>query len=53
MAERDYDSEMRLPEGRTCGDCFHFKKTCEWLVSHVASDTKCDWWPSKFMAIKP
>ena len=44
-------STMELPAGRTCGDCAHFKRTCEWLIDCKADRTTCDWWPVRFVAI--
>jgi hypothetical protein len=40
-----------LPEGYTCGDCRHFKRTCEWLISCEPTRTSCDWYPIRFVAI--
>jgi hypothetical protein len=37
-----------LPKGRTCGDCLHFKPTCEWLISCKPTRTQCDWYPIRF-----
>ena len=37
-----------LPPGRTCADCAHFKRTCEWLISYTGAETACDWWPVRF-----
>lgn len=42
---------MELPAGRTCGDCVHFKRTCEWLISCKPDRTSCDWWPVRFLAL--
>ena len=39
---------MDLPTGKTCGDCFHFKRTCEWLISCNPGNVTCDWYPSRF-----
>lgn len=38
---------MNLPDGRTCGDCFHIKRR-EAIFGHVPSDTSCDWFPRRF-----
>jgi len=43
-------STLALPAGRTCGDCIHFKRTCEWLISCKPDRTSCDWWPVRFVA---
>ena len=42
----------KLPEGRTCRDCLHFKPKCEWLLSREGHETECDWEPSRFRPIK-
>lgn len=39
--------EMRLPAGKTCGDCFHIRR-CKAMFGHVETDTYCDWSPSRF-----
>jgi hypothetical protein len=41
-----------LPEGATCGDCVHIRR-CGAMFGHVATDTYCDWVPSKFRATQP
>ena len=48
--EPDYDAEMKLPEGKTCGDCVHCKRCCS-MFGHVPSDASCDWWPSRFQPV--
>lgn len=46
--EPDYSAEMRLPEGKTCGDCVHGRR-CDMLFGAVRRKfTSCDFWPSKF-----
>jgi hypothetical protein len=41
-------NDMQLPDGKTCGDCVHYRK-CLRLVYTVASHNKeCDWSPSRF-----
>ncbi len=52
-SSRSVFATMDLPEGRTCGDCRHFKRTCEWLISCKPERTSCDWWPVRFVAISP
>ncbi len=42
---------MELPAGRTCADCSHFKRTCEWLIDCEPGRTSCDWWPVRFVAL--
>ncbi len=39
--------KMNLPEGKTCGDCVHFRR-CNGLYGHIAADEVCDWAPSRF-----
>jgi hypothetical protein len=41
--------KMRLPVGKTCGDCLHIKR-CKAIFGHVESGTCCDWSPSRFRA---
>ncbi len=43
---------MALPAGKTCGDCFHFKRTCAWLISCNPANITCDWSPSRFLDIE-
>lgn len=47
MSEIDYASEMRLPEGKTCGDCVHCNRCCT-MFGHAPADTSCDWHPIRF-----
>ncbi len=42
--------KMRLPAGKTCGDCFHIRR-CKAMFGHVETDTYCDWSPSRFRAM--
>lgn len=39
--------KMRLPKGTTCGDCVHIRR-CSAIYGHTATDTYCDWSPSRF-----
>jgi len=41
--------KMNLPEGKTCGDCAHFRR-CNMIYGHIAGDEQCDWAPSRFAA---
>lgn len=41
--------KMRLPVGVTCGDCVHIRR-CTLMFGHTATDTYCDWSPSRFRA---
>jgi len=45
---RDYDAEMRLPEGLTCKDCQHARR-CFSLGYSRAPHTSCDFHPSRFL----
>ncbi|SMH60469.1 hypothetical protein [Azospirillum agricola] len=36
-----------LPAGTTCGDCAHIRR-CSAMFGHDATDTYCDWAPSRF-----
>jgi hypothetical protein len=40
---------MSLPQGKTCGDCHHFRR-CNAMFGHIESDEVCDWAPSRFLA---
>lgn len=52
MDNLNYDptdpDKMRLPVGKTCGECGHFTRTCVWLISCKPTNTTCDWSPSRF-----
>ncbi|KKM88903.1 hypothetical protein LCGC14_1254100 [marine sediment metagenome] len=39
---------MVLPEGMTCGDCYHCAR-CVAIFGHVPADEVCDWYPSRFL----
>ena len=41
------DDDMKLPVGKTCGDCLHFGR-CKWLVGVRGKETTCDFAPSRF-----
>lgn len=45
--EIDYDAAMRLPAGKTCGDCAHVRR-CVAMFGHEQGDTSCDFYPSRF-----
>jgi hypothetical protein len=55
-AELRYDptdpDKMRLPAGKTCGDCVHICR-CKAIFGHVEADTYCDWSPSRFRLATP
>ena len=40
--------DMDLPAGKTCADCYHFKR-CNAIYGHIAADEVCDWAPSRFV----
>ena len=42
-------AKMRLPVNVTCGDCTHIRR-CTQMFGHTATDTYCDWSPSRFKA---
>lgn len=48
--EIDYDAAMRLPPGKTCGDCAHVRR-CVAMFGHVPADTACDFYPSRFRQV--
>lgn len=39
--------KMKLPAGKTCGDCTHIKR-CKAMFGNVEMDTACDWSPSRY-----
>lgn len=41
------DSDMKLPEGKTCSDCANYED-CRRLFLVSPSSTVCDWSPSYF-----
>jgi hypothetical protein len=40
-------SEMKLPEGKTCGDCVYFAR-CSKLVGAKEDWTSCDFHPRQY-----
>lgn len=40
---------MKLPEGKTCGECVHVDH-CIAFYAHTQADTYCDFFPRRFMA---
>jgi len=38
---------MKLPTGKTCGDCAHLPR-CQMLFQCKPSNTTCDWSPHRF-----
>jgi hypothetical protein len=45
--ERCVRDDMALPSGKTCGDCHHHK-FCKQFFGCPATNTRCDWSPSRF-----
>jgi hypothetical protein len=54
LRERDYDAEMRLPDGTRCDDCRHFSR-CTGFGFTTPGRTSCDFWPNRFarQALEP
>jgi hypothetical protein len=48
-SEPNYDAEMKLPEGKTCGDCKHIKR-CKAFGYAQPDRRDCDFYPSRFAA---
>jgi hypothetical protein len=46
------EAMAKLPPGKTCGDCWNFKRTCVWLISCDPTNEVCDWIPSRFSPIR-
>jgi hypothetical protein len=44
---------MQLPEGRNCSDCQNFKRFCKDFLGYKGTETNCDWWPIRFVPLKP
>ena len=44
----DYDAEMKLPAGKTCGDCFHINRCLGIGYISSAANTSCDFLPSRY-----
>ena len=42
------DDDMKLPEGKTCGDCHYYRFCCGFFMC-PQQNTKCDWSPSKYV----
>jgi hypothetical protein len=53
--EPNYDladpEKMKLPKGKTCGDCRHIHR-CKAIFGHVETDTYCDWSPSRAVFLR-
>jgi hypothetical protein len=46
----EMSDDMKLPEGETCNDCYHFTR-CIALFGAKETNTTCDWSPSRFNKI--
>lgn len=44
----DYDAEMKLPAGKTCGDCHHIKRCRAFGFTSSEANTSCDFHPNRF-----
>lgn len=47
MSEPNYEQDMKLPEGKTCDDCFAFS-FCNGIGCSWPGRTACDYWPNRF-----
>lgn len=45
--EPDYNADMRLPDGKTCADCYAVR-FCVGIGCTTVESTKCDYWPRRF-----
>lgn len=43
------EENMKLPAGKTCGDCSSFGR-CAALLGQIAQDEVCDFSPNRFQA---
>lgn len=48
MAEPDYLREMKLPAGKTCGDCVHVARCMAFGFTKSIDRTTCDFHPNRF-----
>lgn len=42
------DDDMVLPDGKTCGDCVHWKRCSNLIDDLDLTNTECDFAPSRF-----
>ena len=42
---------MDLPEGKTCQDCFAFRRFCEPIIGVRPTSTECDYFPVRFVQL--
>lgn len=45
-------ASMDLPQGYTCSDCAHLR-FCTQFIGDVAKNTRCDWYPIRFVLPVP
>jgi hypothetical protein len=50
VGEPNYDQDMRLPDGKTCGDCVHIYRCTIFGFTSSPANTSCDFWPNRFRA---
>lgn len=50
--EPNYDAEMKLPAGKTCGDCANCRH-CTGMYGIKPTDTSCDFWPGRYRERAP
>lgn len=43
-------TEMDLPEGFTCQDCYAFERFCRPVIGMKPESTRCDYFPVRFAA---
>lgn len=46
--EPNYNAEMKLPEGRTCGHCWHVLHCLALGYTSSSENTRCDFYPNRF-----
>lgn len=46
--DKQKESCMCLPEGKTCNDCGHYARCKALGVIRQEPQTSCDWWPIRF-----
>lgn len=48
--EQDHaaENEMKLPQGKTCGDCAHVRRCRAFGFTPSETETSCDFHPSRF-----
>lgn len=47
--EPDYEAEMKLPPGKTCGDCRHVLRCLAFGYTSSEARTGCDFHPNRFV----